>query len=81
MAGATTRFGNPKLTSTAMYVPSTTPSPPGRIGIAAITLARQNATTRASGLSVPPKARRNIHSDAMSNNQFNVAQNTTTRSS
>ncbi len=64
-----------------MYVPSTTPSPPGRIGIAAITLARPNATISASTLSVPPKARRNIHSDAMSNNQLSVAQNTTTRSS
>ena len=64
-----------------MYMPSTMPSPPGVIGITAKTLARPNATSRASMSSVPPKARRKTHSDAASSSQLSVAQRTTRLSS
>ena len=65
---------SPKPTRVEVSTASTTPSPPGVIGMAASTLARPNATSRSTGFTVPPNARRNTHSEAASSTQLTTAQ-------
>lgn len=70
------RAGTPNPTRVGVSTASTTPSPPGVIGMAAITPASPKATTRFTGFIEEPKARRNTHSEAASSSQLMLAQST-----
>jgi len=65
--------GVPKPTRVDVSTASTTPSPPGVIGMAASTLARPNATSRATGETRWPYAAMKTHNDAASSVQLAAA--------
>ena len=66
--------GTPNPVSVEMLMNSTTPRPPGVIGMTAKMLASPYATSRSIGETWAPKAKRKTHSELASRSQLAAAQ-------